>query len=146
MKWTDLIYQLPAVFTAVPMVHRLLPFKLAARAIPLFYFIVALVVMALPSSVCVALGAAGLVSMLHIRLGENLANAEPPDMSEVMNKLALAWDHMVISLPRFLIVPVNGKVPETAMIHDDSEDDNPVFAEPPSPPEGKIPQRIPHLG
>ena len=140
MSYTDLAWQLPAVFTAVPMVHRLLPFRLPARALPLFYFIVALVVMALPGSVCIALGAAGLVSMIHIRLGENLANDAPPDMEEVMNKLALAWDYIVTHLPGKPVVPKPG-----AILHDSSEDDNTEYAEPPSPPEGRVVPHIPHL-
>ena len=47
MAYIDLLWQLPAIFTAVPMLARLLPFRLPARAVPLFYFIVALIVLRL---------------------------------------------------------------------------------------------------
>lgn len=142
--WLDLLYQVPAIFTAVPMVHRLLPFRLAERAIPLFYVLMSVLVMALPGSLCLALGAAGLVSFLHNRIGVRLSAEAPPDMAEVANKIALAWDYIVTHLPRFLIVPVFPDL-RKPMVHDDAEDDKEPYQEPPSPPEGKIPQRIPHL-
>lgn len=144
MQLLPLLWQLPAIFTAVPMAARLLPFKLAARAIPLFYFIVSVVVMALPGRLCLALGAAGLISMLHVRLGENLTATDPPDMKEVANKLALAWDHIVLTLPRFLVIPVNGRNTDLT-VHDGSEDGNEAYQEPPSPPEAKRASRIPAL-
>lgn len=145
-----LLYQLPAAFTAVPMLARLLPFKLAERAIPLFYFLVCLLVMAMPGSVCLALGAAGLMSMLHVRLGEKLANVPGPDMAEVLNKLALGWDYTVTHLPLLpakgkQVVMVDGGPVDVNQEHDDTEDDNKEYQEPPHPPEARIAQRIPHL-
>lgn len=132
------------------MVARLLPFKLAERAIPLFYVLVSLLVMAMPGSVCLALGAAGLLSMIHVRLGERIADIPGPDMTETANKIALGWDYIVTHLP---VLPVRGK--QLIMIdgelvdvnpeHDETEDDNQDYQEPPHPPEAKIAQRIPHL-
>lgn len=150
MSFLFLLWTLPAGFTAVPMVNRLLPFKLPERAIPLFYFLVVLLCMFLPCRVDLALGAAGLLSMIHLRFGESLAKTEPPDMSEVANHLALAWDYMVTHLP---LLPVKGK--QVTIVHDDSEDgnpededtedDNPDYQEPPHPPEEPIARRIEHL-
>lgn len=145
MDYTPLLWQLPAIFTAVPMVARLLPVKIPPRAVPLLYVVVSLVVMALPGRVCLALGAAGLVSMIHVRLGENLSATEPPDMTEVANKLALAWDYIVTHLP---ILPVHRR--QVSVSHDTPEDASPEddvipYDEPPRPPEARITQRIPHL-
>jgi hypothetical protein len=61
-------------------------------------------------------------------------------MAEVANKLALAWDYIVTHLP---VLPVKGQQAPT--VHDDAEDGKEPYQEPPSAPEGKIPQRIPHL-
>src|ERR1700761_9522886 len=143
MAYIDLLWQLPAIFTAVPMLARLLPFRLPARAVPLFYFIIALIVMAVPGYVCLALGAAGLISAIHLRLGEKLTAIDPPDMSEVANKLALAWDYIVTHLPDRL--RLSHKTSEVPSVDDSPEDDNLDYAEPPRPPEAKITQRIPHL-
>jgi len=138
-SFLPLLWQVPAIFTAVPMVHRLLPFRLAERAIPLFYVLVSVVVMALPGSLCLALGAAGLVSFLHNQIGVRLSAEAPPDMSEVANKLALAWDYIAVHLPKLAVSATNDTV------HDGPEDVNEAYQEPPSPPEGRITQRIPHL-
>lgn len=138
-----LLWQVPALFTAVPMLHRLLPFRLAERAIPLFYVLVSVLVMALPGSLCLALGAAGLVSFLHNRIGLRLAVEAPPDMPEVVNKLALAWDYIVTHLPRSWPPGTTGK--QEPIVHDDGEDDNPAYQEPPSPPKDRIRSHIPHL-
>ncbi len=144
MSYIDLAWQVPAIFTAVPMLARMLPVKLPTRAIPLFYFVVSLVVMALPGSTCLALGAAGLVSMIHVRLGENLTATDPPDMRDVANKLALVWDYAVTHLPA---LPVRSG--QDASIHELLEDDNTEhdeesYPEPPRPP-GKPVSRIPPL-
>jgi hypothetical protein len=136
-----LTWQVPAIFTAVPLVHRLLPFKLAARAMPLFYFLVSVLVMTLPGSVCLALGAAGLVSMLHSRVGVSLSTEPGPDMEAVANWIAVAWDYMVTHLP---VLPTN-KSKQVTIVDDDPEDGNTEYAEPPKPPERPIAQRIPHL-
>lgn len=126
------------------MVHRMLPVKLAQRAIPLFYFIVSLAVMALPGRVDLALGAAGLISMIHVRLGENLAHGDPPDMQEVFGKLYLGWDYIVKYLQTLPVSRVR-PVSKEPTVHDDAEDDNPGYQEPPSPPEAKKVSRIPQL-
>lgn len=146
MTYMSLLWQIPAIFTAVPMVARLWPVKLAARAVPLLYFAVSVVVMALPGSVCLALGAAGLVSMVHVRLGENVAATDPPDMQEVAGKLAVAWDYIVTHLPE-----IPGTRLHARSIHDSPEDDNPedtgpeAYQEPPRPPEATVVSRIPPL-
>jgi hypothetical protein len=140
MNYSLLLYQLPAIFAAVPMVHRLLPFSVAARAVPLMYFLVALVVMALPGSVCVALGAAGLIAMLHVRLGEHPSKVSPPDMEEVLNKFALAYDYIVGHL---LVLTDRSK--QEPIVDDSPEDGKPEHAEPPPPLEHPIRQHIPHL-
>jgi len=150
MSFLFLLWVLPAGFTAVPMLHRLLPFKLPERAIPLFYFLVVLLCMFLPCRVDLALGAAGLLSMIHLRFGESLAKTEPPDMSEVANHLALAWDYMMTHLPRLTV-----KVQQPLTVHDGPEDDNPEddnpeddnseYQEPPHPPPDASTLRIPHL-
>lgn len=148
MNFLPLLWQVPAVFTAVPMVARLWPVKLAPRAIPLFYFIVALVVMALPGRVDLALAAAGLVSILHQHVGVKLSAEEPPDMKEVANNLALAWDYIAPHLP-VSYWPLTWPPKRQALSVDDTpEDGNPEhedYQEPPVAPEGKIPQRIAHL-
>lgn len=122
------------------MVHRLLPFKLPERAIGLFYVIVSVLVMALPGSLCLALAAAGLVSFMHNRIGVRLSAETPPDMTEVANKLALAWDYIVTHLP---VLPVKGQ--QESMVHDSAKDDKEAYQEPPSPPEHKRRSYIPHL-
>lgn len=145
--WMNLLYQLPAIFTAAPMVARLLPFRLPKRVVPLFYFIVSLVVMLMPGRVDLALGAAGLISMLHLRLGENLANGEPPDMKEVANTLALGWDYIVTrlqALPISRVGPGTGHL-DAPTVHDGTEDGKEAYPEPPSPPEERIRNHIPHL-
>lgn len=150
MDFITLLWICPAIFTAVPMIGRLLPFKLPPRAIPLLYFLVALLCMFLPCRVDLALGAAGLISMFHVRLGESLAEVEAPDMAAVANGLALAWDYMVTHLP---LLPVKGT--KTVIVHDDLDDDNTEdddpgddnqdYQEPPKPPDQPIARRIPHL-
>lgn len=128
--------------------HRLLPVKLAARAIPLFYSVVALIVMALPDRVDLALAAAGLISLIHNRMGLRLSEDPPPDMKQavetVSNVAALTWDYITAYLQR-----VRPSVPsEDSSVDEDSEDDKPEHddhPDPPRPPEGKIPQRIPRL-
>lgn len=145
-----LAWQVPAAFTAVPMVARMLPFKLPERAIPLMYFLVTWLCMVLPGSACLALGVAGLMSMLHVRLGEKVANVPPPDMAEVANKLALGWDYIVTHLPQ---LPVKGNRvsivhdgPEDATSEDDGpEDENPGFQEPPPDSRPSVVSRIPPL-
>lgn len=122
------------------MVHRLLPFKLPERSIGLFYVLMSVLVMALPGSLCLALAAAGLVSFLHNQIGVRLSSETPPDMAEVANKLALAWDYIVTHLPT---LPVNGQ--QEPIVHDNPEDDKEAYQEPPSPPEARVAQRIPHL-
>jgi hypothetical protein len=149
MDFTALAWQLPAMFTAVPMLHRLLPFKLPERCYPLFYFLVCFVVIFLPGRVDLALGAAGLLSMIHVRLGEHMHQVDPPDMKEVANKLALGWDYIVTYLQRApwsRISPATRKAPT---VHDRPDDDNSDdgsadYQEPPSPPEQPI-ARIPRL-
>ena len=145
MDYSHLLYQLPAIFTAVPMVHRLLPFRLAERAIPLFYVIVSVLVMALPGGLCLALGAAGLVSYLHNRIGVRLSAEAPPDMAEVANKLALTWDYIVTHLPSRFLIPVRPGGNQDSTVDDSSEDVKEAYQEPPSPPEARVAQRIPHL-
>lgn len=150
MDFVDLAWILPAAFTAVPLVHRLLPFKLPERAYPLFYFLVTLVCFFLPCRVDLALGAAGLLSIIHLRFGEHLAKTEPPDMQAVANSLALAWDHIVTHLPGW-----SARTHQVTIVHDDSEDDNPDdggadddnpdYQEPPKPPEQRATPRIAHL-
>jgi hypothetical protein len=149
MAYTDLLWQIPAVFTAVPMAARMLPCRLAARAVPLFYFIVAVVVMALPGGICLALGAAGLVSMIHVRLGENISATDPPDMKEVAGKLALGWDYIVTHLQ---MLPWSRVDPgfRSRSIHDSPDDDNPddnnrEYHDPPRPPGPPPVSRIPPL-
>lgn len=142
MAYTDLLWQLPAIFAAVPMAHRLLPFAVPARARPLMYFVVSLVVMLMPGRVDLALGAAGLISMLHIRLGENPAHVAPPDMKEVANKLALGWDYLVKKTTSAIRLPVTSK---EIIVDDGSGDVNEAYQEPPPPPEHQIRQHIPHL-
>jgi hypothetical protein len=144
----DLLWQLPAVFTAVPLVHRLLPFKLAARAIPLFYAIVSLVVMAMPDRVDLALAAAGLISLIHNRMGLRLSEDPPPDMKQVReavsNAGALAWDYIVSYLQKARTAGSS----QEPIVHDKPDDDNSEheeFPDPPKPPEGKVTQRIPRL-
>ena len=149
MTYLSLAWQVPALFTAVPMVARLLPVKLPERAIPLLYVVVALIVFALPAEVCLAFGAAGLVSMIHVRLGENLAAIPAPDMPEVVGKLALAWDRLVQGFGYLLaVVPLGDK--HAKSIHDSPDDDDPrhdqeKYPEPPRPPETRPVSRIPSL-
>lgn len=148
MNLLPLLWQVPAIFTAVPLVHRMLPFKLAARAIPLFYTIMSLLVMAVPDRLSLALAAAGLVSYIHNRMGLRLAEDGPPDMKlvreTVANWSALAWDYIAVHLPR----SPSGSLSLDPTVHESPEDDNSgheEYQEPPKAPPEKIPQRIPHL-
>ena len=149
MTYLSLAWQVPALFTAVPMVARLLPFKLPERAIPLLYVVVALIVFSLPAEVCLAFGAAGLVSLVHARLGESVAAIPAPDMPEVVNKLAVAWDRLVQGYGYLLaVVPLGDK--HATIIHDSPDDDDPghdqgKYPEPPRPPESRPVSRIPSL-
>lgn len=144
-----LLYQVPAIFTAVPMLARLLPVKLPERAIPLFYFLVSMLVMALPGSMCLALGAAGLVSMIHVRLGEKVSTIPEPDTTGLVNNAALVWDYIVTHLPSPSMFRRNTILYELAEDatpgDDDPEDENTEYQEPPRPPEPPIARRIPHL-
>jgi len=148
MNFLPLVYQVPAIFTAVPLVHRMLPFRLAARAIPLFYAIVSLVIMTMPGRLDLALAAAGLVSYVHNRMGLRLAEDGPPDMKlvreTITNWTALAWDYIAVHLPG----SPSGSLSQDPTVHEDSEDDNSEheqYQEPPKAPPEKIPQRIPRL-
>lgn len=150
MDFVTLLWICPAIFTAVPMVARLLPFKLPQRAIPLLYFLVAMLCMVLPCRVDLALGAAGLISMIHLRFGESLANVEPPDMQAVANTLALGWDYIVMHLPLLpvkgqRIVMVDASEEDDKSEDEDAEDENTEYQEPPQPPPQPITQRIAHL-
>lgn len=151
MSYLSLLWQVPAIFTAVPLVHRMLPFKLAARAIPLFYAIVSLVVMTMPDRLDLALAAAGLVSLAHNRMGIRLAQDPPPDMKlvreTVANWSALTWDYISTRLPRSLasrLEPILDDKPGDGNPEDASSKDE-HYQEPPKPPDGKVPPRIPHL-
>ena len=149
MTFTSLAWQLPAMFTAVPMLHRLLPFKLPERAYPLFYFLVCLVVMFLPGRIDLALGAAGLLSMIHIRLGEHLSHVEPPDMQEVANKAALAWDYIAVHLLSSRWPSLRRPGGKAPVSHDSPDDATPEddtgYQEPPKVPDEPIARTIPHL-
>ncbi len=141
MTYLSLAWQVPAIFTAVPMVHRLLPFRLAARAIPLFYVIVSVLTMLLPTQVCLAMGAAGLVSWVHARMGLGLSDDPGPDMNETIGKLMTWWESVVTylqTLPWSRVRPA----PKDASPEDgDTEDDILPFQEPPRP----VTRRIPPL-
>lgn len=145
-----LLWQLPAIFTAVPLVHRLLPFKLAARAIPLFYSVVSLLVMLLPGRVCLALAAAGLVTILHSKVGLSLSAEEPPDMQAVTARLRTAYDTisglLVLGYERLFLAAAG--IPQVPIVDDKPGDDNLEHDEhpdPPRPPQARITQRIPHI-
>jgi len=108
--------------------------------------------MALPDRLDLALAAAGLISLLHNRMGLRLSEDPPPDMRKVAedvgNWVVLACDYISTHLPRSLIIPVWGKGLEEPIVHDDSDDDKPEheeFPDPPKPPEGHVTQRIPRL-
>ena len=147
MTYLSLAWQVPALFTAVPMVARLLPFKLPERAIPLLYVVVALIVFALPAEMCLAFGAAGLVSMIHVRLGENLTAIDPPDMPKVANNLAVAWDWLVTwqRLSWSRAIPRKSASLDDILEDDDSGHDQGEYPEPPRPPESRPVSRIPPL-
>lgn len=150
-----LAWQLPAGFTAVPLVHRLLPFRLPVRAIPLFYFLVLLVVLFLPVRIDLALGAAGLLTILHGRLGLELAGAEPPDMAKVRERAGEAVSYLALGYAllaeRFpaLHLPVRAVRPAHASVEDGgAKDDDVGYQEPPSPPSpasSPVVQRIARL-
>lgn len=153
MNLLPLLWQIPAVFTAVPLVHRLLPFRLAARAIPLFYTVISWLVMMMPDRIDLGLAAAGLITLLHRRLGVTLATEEPADVQvlvtwlrdtyQVMaNLLVLGYDYASRAAPR------NTHLVQDPTVHDKPEDGKPEddgYQEPPKAPPGKITQRIPHL-
>ena len=149
MTYLSLAWQVPALFTAVPMVARLLPLNCPSRAVRVLYVVVALIVFALPAEMCLAMGAAGLISMIHVRLGENLASIPAPDMPGVVGKLALAWDRLAQGYGYLLaVVPLGDK--HATSIHDsqdddDTEHDQQEYPEPPRPPESRPVPRIPRL-
>lgn len=156
MNFIDLAWQIPAIFTAVPMVARMLPFRLAPRAVPLFYFLVSLVVMALPDRIDLALAAAGLVTLLHQRVGLRVTGEEPPDMQEVAAKLrrgyattvyllSSGYDRLALLAGRLSgWVPTLPDPPDDGKPDDDSSEDE-DYQEPPVPPPGRIPKHIPDL-
>lgn len=150
MNLLPLLWQVPAIFTAVPMIARLLPFKLATRAIPLFYTLVSLVVMTMPDRLDLALAAAGLVSYLHQHVGVRLSAEEPPDMQEVADKLRRGYDVManllVMGYERVSRAAPRNSVQDPTL-HDEPDDGNPEheYSEPPKAPPEKIPKHIPRL-
>jgi hypothetical protein len=129
-------------------VARLWPVKLADRAIPLLYVVVSLIMMAMPAYVCLAFGAAGLVSMVHAHLGESVASIPPPDMKETIGKLYLGWDRVVQhlqTLPWSRIDPRRSTSMDALLDDDSPEDDQREYQEPPRPPEATPVSRIPPL-
>jgi hypothetical protein len=149
MTHIDLLWQVPAIFTAVPMVHRLLPFKLAARAIPLFYAVISWLVMAMPDRIDLGLAAAGLVTLLHNRVGLSLSTEQPADLA-----VAKTWlRETYASISGLLVlgyewVAATRPAVQDETVHDDDEDgksEHEKFPDPPKPPPGNVPQRIPRL-
>lgn len=138
------------------MIARLLPFKLAPRAVPLFYFLVSLAVMAMPGRIDLALAAAGLVTLLHNRVGLRLAGEEPPDMQEVTAKLRRGYATTVYLLSSgydqlaLLASRLSGQAPKLPDApgdgnpEDDSSGDESYQEPPPAPPD-RIPKYIPDL-
>lgn len=155
MNFLALAWQIPAVFTAVPMLARLWPTKLALRAIPLFYFLVSLVVMAMPDRIDMALAAAGLVTLLHSRVGLRLGGEEPPDLRATAAKLRTGYATTVYLLSSgydwlsLTAGRLSGYVPT---VHDPPVDGNPEdgepgidYQEPPQAPPDAVPKHIPDL-
>lgn len=153
MTYLDLLWQIPAIFTAVPMVHRLLPFKLSARAIPLFYAVISWIVMAMPDRIDLGLAAAGLVTILHQRVGLSLSTAEPADV-----QVAVSWCRSAYSTMANLLVlgldslSVAVRPSQRPIVDDSPDDDKPgdddpehdEHPDPPHPPPNPV-SRIPRL-
>jgi hypothetical protein len=153
MSFLQLAWQIPAIFTAVPMVARMLPFKLALRAVPLFYAIVSLVVMTMPDRIDLALAAAGLVTLLHNRVGVSVAGEEPPDMQAVGARLRSGYAVTVYLLSTAYDTIstwwMTGHLSlRSPTVHDGPDDGKPRdddYQEPPPPPAEGIPKHIPDL-
>jgi hypothetical protein len=155
MNYLSLAWQIPAVFTAVPMLARLWPTTLAPRAIPLFYFLVSLAVMAMPDRINFALAAAGLVTLLHSKVGLRLGGEEPPDLRAAAAKLrsAYAVTAYLLSSGYDQLALLAGRLSGyTPTIHDVPEDGKPEdgepgkdYQEPPPAPPDRVPKHIPEL-
>lgn len=155
MNFLPLAWQIPAIFTAVPMVARLLPFKLALRAVPLFYTVISLLVMTMPDRIAMAMAAAGLVTLLHHRVGVSVTDGEPPDMREVSAKLRRAYAttvYLLSSAYDWLAVQAGRLSGMEQTIHGGPDDVNPEdgvpgkdYSEPPPAPPEAVPKHIPDL-
>lgn len=153
MTFLPLVWQLPAIFTAVPLVHRLLPFKLAARAIPLFYAVISWLVMAMPDRIDLGLAAAGIVTILHRKFGLSLSTEEPADV-----QVAVAWCRNAYQVMTNLLVlgfdslSLATRPSKDPTVHPDPGDGNPGDESPehdehPEPPKAppEVIRRIQHL-
>lgn len=140
MIFLALAWQLPALFTAVPVVNGLLPVKVTERVVPLLYFLVALVVMVLPTIVCLALGAAGVVTLLHRFSGYSALSVPDPEVKRMWQALGEGY---ALLATRFPAIPWPTK--HVTINHGDDQDEHPGIPEPPPPPAAKNLQRIARL-
>lgn len=136
MIFLHLLYQIPAIFTACAALYYVLPFKLHARLLPLYMVVVSFFVMMLPVHYCLALGVAGLVTLLHKWFGVRFAQEEAPDVKGLWDKGVSAYGWLLSKIPERLQWP--GR--QTTYVHDDAEHDDP-----PHPPETVAKSRIPPL-
>lgn len=77
MNWYHLLYIVPAIFSGSTLLSYLSPVKVSARLVPLLTFITALIALALPVSIDIALAVVPAVAVLHRFFGVSLSGHAP---------------------------------------------------------------------
>lgn len=88
-----LLFEIPAILSGTVMVAYLWPKRITPHFVPALMFLVALVVLALPAYIDLALAVIPLVAKIQQYLGIDLTNHEPvkvPDLTNVRNRLRLS--------------------------------------------------------
>lgn len=90
MDYLHLLYELPAIVSGTTMLAYLWPRKITPHFVPLLTFIVALIVLALPGYIDIALALVLPVALLHAWLGVSLTGHDPikaPSLKEIREKI-----------------------------------------------------------
>lgn len=90
MDYLHLLWQLPAIVSGTTMLAYLWPRKITPHFVPLLTFIVALIVLALPGYIDIALALVLPVALLHSWLGVSLTGHDPikaPSLKEIREKI-----------------------------------------------------------
>lgn len=84
MDWYHLLYIVPAIFSGSTLLSYLSPVKVSARLVPLLTFITALIVLALPLSIDLALAVVPAVAVLHRFFGVSLSGHAPLGVTNLL--------------------------------------------------------------